>query len=395
MHVRSGRVVWRVVGAVLVLGVVAALLIVPAQVDRSMNRVVPAAAVPTVSSAASALHATLFIADLHADQLLWNRDPLAEADHGHVDVPRLVRGHVGLQVMSAVTKTPRNMNYINNTGDTDNITALAMIQRWPISTWRSLTARAVYQSTRLHHAAADAPDRLRLIKTRAQLDTWVETRAQQPDAVAAMLAIEGMHAIEGQLDRIDTLFAAGYRMMGLTHFFDNELGGSAHGVSRGGLTPFGRRAVQRMEQLGIAVDVAHASPALVDDVLRVATKPVVVSHTGVAAVCPGPRNLTDAQLTRIAATRGVIGVGYWDGAVCTADVPHIVASILHAVRVAGVAHVGLGSDFDGAVTTPFDTSQLVQITQGLLDAGLSAAEIRAIMGENVVRVLRETLPLGS
>ncbi|MCU0633291.1 MAG: membrane dipeptidase [Gemmatimonadaceae bacterium] len=381
-----------VVGVLLVAALLgAAFAIVPGQVDRSMNRIVGGAPFAP-SPAAARLHASLFIADLHADQLLWNRDPLAPADHGHVDVPRLVRGHVGLQVFSAVTKTPRNMNYVNNTGDTDNITALVMIQRWPMSTWRSLTARAVFQSTRLHNAAADAPGRLRIITTRDALATWVAERAAHPEAVGALLAIEGMHAIEGRLDRIDTLFAAGYRMMGLTHFFDNELGGSAHGVTRGGLTPFGRTAIARMEQLGIAVDVAHAAPALVDDVLRVATRPVVVSHTGVVAVCPGPRNLTDDQLRRIAATRGVIGIGYWDGATCGQDVARIVASLVHAVRVAGVAHVALGSDFDGAVTVPFDTSELVRITQGLLDAGLDEAAIRAVMGENVVRVLGETLP---
>jgi membrane dipeptidase len=180
--------------------------------------------------------------------------------------------------------------------------------------------------------------------------------------------------------------------MGLTHFFDNELGASAHGVSKGGITSFGREAVRRMEQLGIAVDVAHASPRLIDDVLAMATKPVVVSHTGVAAVCAGPRNLTDDQLRRIAATDGVIGIGYWDAATCVLGVREIVRSIVHAARVAGVSHVALGSDFDGAVTVPFDTRGVVQITQGLLDAGMSESDVRAIMGGNVVRVLGVTLP---
>jgi microsomal dipeptidase-like Zn-dependent dipeptidase len=330
----------------------------------------------TLTEAARALHQSLFVADLHADLLLWNRDPLVESDHGHVDLPRLVDAHMGLQVFSVVTKTPRGMNYTNNTGQTDNITALAMIQRWPPSTWRSLTARAVYQSTRLHNAAADARGRLVLITTRDGLAAWVAERPSRPDAVAGLLAIEGMHAIEGRLDHLDTLFAAGYRMMGLTHFFDNEVGASAHGVSKGGITPFGREAVRRMEQLGIAVDLAHASPRLIDDVLAMTTRPVVVSHTGVAAVCPGPRNLTDDQLRRIAATGGVVGIGFWDGATCRL----------------GASHVALGSDFDGAVNVPFDTRGVRQITQGLVDAGLSDADIRRVMGENVVRVLLATLP---
>jgi membrane dipeptidase len=388
---RHAGVRLRILAGLLLIAVPAALVIVPDRVDRSMNRVMPAESL-VVSPAARALHDSLFVADLHADLLLWNRDPLVESDHGHVDVPRLAAAHVGLQVFSVVTKTPRSMNYTNNTGDTDNITALAMIQRWPPSTWRSLTARALHQSTRLHNAAAASKGRLRLIRTRAELARWVAERPSQPHAVSGLLAIEGMHAVEGRLDHIDSLFAAGYRMMGLTHFFDNELGASAHGVSKGGITSFGREAVRRMEQLGIAVDLAHASPRLIDDVLAMATKPVVVSHTGVAAVCAGPRNLTDDQLRRIAATDGVIGIGYWDAATCVLGVREIVRSIVHAARVAGVSHVALGSDFDGAVTVPFDTRGVVQITQGLLDAGMSESDVRAIMGGNVVRVLGVTLP---
>jgi membrane dipeptidase len=388
---RRGGTRLRLLGLLVLVLMVAALLVVPGQVDRSMNRVTLGDSL-RLTAAARALHQSLFVADLHADLLLWNRDPLVESDHGHVDVPRLVDAHMGLQVFSVVTKTPRGMNYTNNTGQTDNITALAMIQRWPPSTWRSLTARAVYQSTRLHNAAADARGRLVLITTREGLADWVAERPSRPDAVAGLLAIEGMHAIEGRLEHLDTLFAAGYRMMGLTHFFDNEVGASAHGVSKGGITPFGRTAVRRMEQLGIAVDLAHASPRLIDDVLAMATRPVVVSHTGVAAVCPGPRNLTDSQLRRIAATGGVIGIGFWDGATCRLGVREIVRSILHAVAVAGASHVALGSDFDGAVNVPFDTRGVRQITQGLVDAGLSEADIRRVMGENVVRVLLATLP---
>ena len=121
-------------------------------------------------------------------------------------------------------------------------------------------------------------------------------------------------------------------------------------------------------------------------------KPVVVSHTGVVGTCPGPRNLTDAQLQRIAATGGVIGIGYWDGAVCQPDVANIVRAIRYAVDKVGAAHVALGSDFDGATSTPFDVTGLALITQGLLDAGLSEVQVRAIMGGNVQRLLLEQLP---
>src|SRR5690606_9614838 len=100
--------------------------------------------------------------------------------------------------------------------------------------------------------------------------------------------------LEGRLENIDRMYDAGFRIMGLTHFFDNEVGGSAHGLEKGGLTPFGRRVIGRLEEKKMLVDLAHASRALIDDVLNMAERPVLVSHTGVEGTCPGPRNLTDA-----------------------------------------------------------------------------------------------------
>jgi membrane dipeptidase len=122
------------------------------------------------------LHAQLFVADLHADQLLWDRDPLARSTRGHVDVPRLRDGNVALQVFSVVTKTPRGMNYDHNTGETDNITLLALVQRWPFSTWRSLRARALHQATRLHDAARRSDGALSIVTTREDLDAFVGPR---------------------------------------------------------------------------------------------------------------------------------------------------------------------------------------------------------------------------
>ena len=207
-----------------------------------------------------------------------------------------------------------------------------------------------------------------------------------------MLAIEGLHALDGKLESVDTLFAHGYRMMGLTHFFDNEVAASAHGVTHAGLTPLGRQVIQRMETLHILVDVAHASPQSVTEVLAMAKRPIVVSHTGVAATCPGPRNLTDAQLKAISANGGVVGIGYWDAAVCTLGAASIAKAIRHAVDVAGIEHVGLGSDFDGATSTPFATDGLAEITQALLNLNFTPDEIEKVMGGNVLRILRDGVP---
>lgn len=383
----------RVVLLLVVLAIVAAFAIVPGQVDADMNRVLTANP-PTPSATAMALHQQLFVADLHADQLLWARDPLTRASRGHVDVPRLQEGNVALQVFSVVTKSPRGINYDRNTDETDNILLLAIAQRWPIATWRSLRARALHQARRLHDAARRSNGALTVVVSQHDLDAFVQRRTTQPTLVAGVLAIEGLHALDGQLAAVDTLYAAGFRMMGLTHFFDNELGGSAHGVSHAGLTPFGRDVVTRMEQLGILVDLAHTSTQMKLDVLAMATRPVVVSHGGVAATCPGPRNLTDDQLRAIAGNGGLVGIGYWDGAVCEMTVPSIVRAIRHAVSVMGVQHVALGSDFDGATTVPWDTRALGLVTDGLLQNGFSPEDVRRIMGGNVLAFLGRQLPEG-
>ena len=375
----------------LVAALVSFFTIVPVVVDGRMNTVV-STTIPTVSPQASALHRTLFVADLHADELLWGRDLLQRVDRGHVDLPRLQEGKVALQVFSAVTKTPRDMNYDKNTGETDNIVLLALAQRWPGETRTSLRARATYQAERLQDAILRAGGAITLITSRDTLMAFARRRGGDPMQVGALLAIEGLHALDGRLENVDVLFAQGYRMMGLTHFFDNEVAGSAHGVTHGGLTPLGRQVVQRMEQLGIAVDLAHASTQTVQEVLAMATRPVVVSHTGVAAVCPGPRNLTDDQLRAIAANGGLIGIGYWDGAVCAPTIENIVKAIMHAVQVMGVQHVGLGSDFDGTTKTPWDTRGVIVITDALLKAGLSADDVSRVMGGNALEYLMRTLP---
>jgi microsomal dipeptidase-like Zn-dependent dipeptidase len=258
-----------------------------------------------------------------------------------------------------------------------------------------LRARAVHQADQLQDAVLRSANTLTLITTREEMAAFVERRAGDPAQVSALLAIEGLHALDGTVESVDTLYAAGFRMMGLTHFFDNEVAASAHGVTHAGLTPLGRQVVARMESLGIIVDLAHASAQTVQEVLAMATRPVVVSHTGVAATCPGPRNLTDDQLRAIAVNGGLVGIGYWNGAVCEPTVANIVKAIQHAVQVAGAAHVALGSDFDGATRTPFDTRGMAAITDGLLKAGLNQETVARVMGGNTRDFLLLQLPSAS
>lgn len=379
------------VAAVVALAAVGFFGFVPAHMDGQFNRV---ASHPPylVSDAATRLHRQITIADLHSDVLVWARDLLRRNRRGHTDVPRLIEGNVALQVFSAVTKVPKRLNYARNEGTSDQLTLLLVAQRWPPATWISLSQRALYEARKLRAAAARSGGRLVLTESREDLERFLARRAVDGGMTAGVLSIEGLQALDGRLDMVDTLYAAGYRIMGLAHFFDNEVAGSAHGVAQGGLTPLGRQVVQRMESLGVLVDLAHASPRTVDDVLAIATRPVVVTHTGVKGTCPGPRNLSDDQIRRIAATQGVIGIGYWDGAVCKIDPASIAQAIRYASRIAGIDHVALGSDFDGATRTSFDASDLVVVTDALLTAGFREDEIRRIMGGNVVRLFLQALP---
>ena len=388
------RLLWFLLG-ILVVALAGSVTVLPRVVDANMNRVERPTTPVRISEAARALHARLRIADLHDDLLLWSlRDPLERHDRGQTDLPRLLAGNVALQVFSTVSKTPRGMNYERNDAASDNITLLAITQRWPRATWTSLYARAERAAHALDDAAARSVGRLRVVRTRADLRDGLAARARGEQVLLGTLSLEGLQVLEGRLDHVDSLYALGFRMAGLTHFFDNEVGGSAHGQTRGGLTPLGRDVITRLEALGMLVDLAHASPALIDDVLSMAKRPVVVSHTGVAATCPGPRNLTDDQLRRIAATGGVVGIGYWDGAVCEITPASVARAIVHAITVAGEDHVALGSDWDGAVTTTFDASELVQVTEALLAAGLPPSTIAKVMGENVFALLERSLPEG-
>jgi microsomal dipeptidase-like Zn-dependent dipeptidase len=359
----------------------------PAIVERGMNKVV-ATKLPTVTPETRKLHASLQIADLHEDTLLWKRSLNERSDRGQVDLPRLIEGNVALQVFSSVTKTPKNQNYDANSADSDNITLLTFAQLQPPRTWSSLLERSLFHAQKLDRAASASGGKLRVIRTTADLDALLAERARGAKTVGGLLSIEGLQNMQGKLGNLDRLHAAGFRMAGLTHFFDNELGGSMHGIAKGGLTPLGRATVRRMEELGMVVDIAHASHKTVAEILAMVKRPVVSSHGGVQAVCKVNRNLSDAEIRGVAKTGGVIGIGYWDAAICGTEPAKVAAAIAHVRDLVGIDHVGLGSDFDGAVTTGFDTAQLVFVTQALVDRGFTPEEIHKVMGGNVLRLLR-------
>jgi len=344
------------------------------------------------SDQAQALHARISVADLHNDFLLWDRDLLSRYERGHSDLPRLLEGRVALQTFSVVTKVPSGRSYEGTPSDSDQITYLAAAQRWPLRTWTNLTQRALYQAEKLHGFADAAGDRLTVIRSQADLENAIMVRVGDPTRVAGLLAIEGLHALEGDIDQVDVLADAGFRMMGLLHLHDNDVGGSATGLAKSGLTEFGRQVVRRLEERGLLIDLAHASEAVIDEVLATTDRPVVVSHTGVRATCDTPRNLSDRHIRAIAAQGGVIGVGTWPTVVCSTDPAAIARAMRHVADLVGVEHVALGTDFDGTVKPPFDASGLAVLTGALLDEGFSESEIRQIMSGNVIRLLRQTIP---
>lgn len=345
-----------------------------------------------ISPRAAELHRELLVADLHADSLLWGRDLLRRSRRGAVDVPRLIDGNVALQVLAASTQVPLRPKLRSNDGRTDALLLLALAGRWPRSTWRSRLARALFLADRAGRVAGRSDGRFTLVRSASDLAAYLARRATEPAITAGLLAIEGAHVLDGDLANLDALVAAGYRMMSLTHLADNGFGGSAHGRRSGGLTPLGRELVGRLEEASVLVDVAHASPRTLDDVLAIATRPVVASHTGVVGTCDSIRNLTDDQLRGIGATGGIVGIGFWPGAVCGRDASAIARGIVHAMNVGGARHVALGSDFDGGVAVPFDASGIGLVTDALLDEGIDEAAVRRIMGANVFDLLARTLP---
>ena len=365
----------------------------PGAIEALMNKI-DGKPLPKVSAEAIALHKTLTIIDLHSDTLMWKRNMLDRGTRGHVDLPRLEQGNVALQVFSSVSKTPKGQNYNANGDDSDNITLLAFAQLQPVRTWGSLLERSLWHAAKLDQAVDASQQKLKKITDSGTLTEMLFLRSKHQQRTGAMLSIEGLQNLEGAAENLDKLYAAGFRMAGLTHFFDNELAGSMHGIKKGGLTPFGRDIIKRMEARGMIVDIAHCSHACVAEILATAQRPVVSSHGGVQATCKVNRNLTDEEIKGVARTGGVIGIGYWDAAVCDTS-PSAVAKAMKYVRdLVGIQHVALGSDYDGATTVRFDTSQLVQVTQALMDAGFTADEIRAAMGGNALRVIEAGLTPG-
>ena len=266
--------------------------------------------------------------------------------------------------------------------------------------------------------------------------------AHKQGKIAALIGVEGGHMIASDLAVLRTYAALGARYMTLTHSGNCEWADSSTAKSEhNGLTEFGKEVVREMNRLGMIVDISHVSDKTFADVLEVSKAPVFASHSDCRAICDAPRNMTDDMIKRLAAKGGVIQINYhvgfvsqefrnaekahpeWEKAIALeiqrrcgtregcqliegdritreyvlrGDLPRvewtkIIEHIDHAVKVAGIDHVGLGSDFDGA-NMPFgmeDASKLPQITNALLEKGYSEDDVKKILGENTLRLMAE------
>jgi membrane dipeptidase len=380
--------------------------------------------VPDVSARALRVYHDAVVIDTHNDMpsriLEDGYDPDVRhapgfgRTEGHTDLPRLVESGLTAEFMSAWVDAP----YAATPG--------------------ASFERAMQHVTTIHAWVDRHPDRLLFATTAADV-----RRAKREGKVAILIGVEGGHAIESSLDRLRDLHARGVRYLTLTWNNGLPWAGSsigADGTRTGGLSDFGRDVVREMNRLGMLVDLSHVSDSTFFDAIAVSRAPVIASHSSARALSDFPRNLSDDQLRAIARNGGVVNVNFFsrfldsqyraradavdaqiaaarralrpgpDSAAAAAGLsarrdsllaalPQTPFSVLidhidHVARVAGVDHVGIGSDFDGVSALPVgmeDVTRLPRIAQGLLDRGYSEQDVTKMLGGNMLRVMERVL----
>jgi membrane dipeptidase len=379
-----------------------------------------AMAVDGISERAKQLHFSSIVIDTHDDTTQRFLDPGFELGArntlGSIDIPRMREGGLGAIFFSIWIPS--------------KITGPEAVKR------------AFAQIDAVHEQVGKHSNDLMLVTTS---DGIREARKQ--GKIAALIGVEGGHMIASDLGVLRRFAALGARYMTLTHSGNAEWADSSTAKpEHNGLSEFGKDVVREMNRLGMIVDVSHVSDKTFADVLAISKAPVFASHSNCRAICDAPRNMTDDMIRALAAKGGVIQINYhvgflsqefrntekahpeWDKAIALevqkrcgdkqgcqliegdrvtreyvlrGDLPRvewtkIIEHIDHAVKVAGIDHVGLGSDFDGA-NMPFgmeDVSKLPQITNALLEKGYSEGDVKKILGENTLRVMAEVERVG-
>jgi membrane dipeptidase len=263
-----------------------------------------------------------------------------------------------------------------------------------------------------HRLAAHNVDTVALCGTGAEVDAVLAS-----GRIALVLALEGCPQIDTDVELLQTFHRLGVRIVSFTHFGRSALAdGSAEDATGGRLTSAGVEALELLEQLGVILDVSHLGRAGVEHVLELARRPLIATHSSARALRDHHRNLTDEQIKGIAGGGGVVCVNFFPGFVAESDstVEHLVDHIVHVAEVGGIEHVGLGPDFIKEVVDEIypGTGRLVDaeglddravipglegpaglplVTDALVGRGLSDADIRAVLGENVRRLFRDEL----
>ncbi|MBL7759629.1 MAG: dipeptidase [Sediminibacterium sp.] len=376
-------------GLFLLVALIAFFSFAPRFIDESMNKVSLKVKHPEKPEWYDSIP---FIADLHCDALLWDRNNLKTHSYGHVDIPRMQEANMAFQVFTIVSKTPRGINIEQNSDETDQIALLSFAQLRSPEDWFSVKKRALHQTKELYKTAEQSKGNFRVITSQESLRQYIQDRAGNRSLTAGMLGIEGAHCLNDELSNLKEFYDAGVRYIGLTHFFDNAWAGSAHGMVKAGLTEKGKQLVRAMDSMKVIIDIAHASSKTIDDVFALTNSPVIISHTGVKGVCDNNRNLSDKHLLEMGRRNGLVGIGLWETAVCGTDAAATAKSIRYVADKIGVDKVALGSDFDGAIGTHFDVTGLPLIVNALLKEGFSKEDIYRIMGGNVRDFLLRNLP---
>jgi membrane dipeptidase len=318
-----------------------------------------AATVDTVDERARRVHARAIVVDAHND-LPWRIREQGDLDvsrleletrsaKGHTDIPRLREGGVDVQFWAAYVPV------------------------WFIDA--GATAIVLEQIDLIKRLAEAHPDDLEMAYSTADID-----RIVAEGKIASLIGIEGGQAISNSLPVLRELYRAGARYMTLTHTRTLPWADAAGDTAiHGGLTPFGRQVVGEMNRLGMLVDLSHVTAEVMLDALEASEAPVIFSHSSARAVADHPRNVPDRVLRKVAKNGGVVMVNFFSG------------YIDHIVRVAGIDHVGLGSDFDGVAVLPKgleDVSRLPVLTSELLERGYSEEDVLKVLGGNLLRVFR-------
>lgn len=327
------------------------------------------------------LHRRVPIADGHADSLMWNRDLNVASEEGHVDFPRLRAAGVKIQAFTIVT---RGLPVI------DGFPLFMRKERWPAEARKSEWTRCLWQLGRLDGFCAASGGLAAVAGTKGALASNLEG-----GRLSAVVGIEGAHAIEGDVSRVKTLFDRGVRFMSLTHLANNELGGTSTPLlGNRPLTPLGREVLDAMGSAGMVIDVAHASPAMMPELLAHPRVRPFCSHAGVKGATPMWRNLDDATLKAIADKGGVVGVIFAPQFIGGRQLSDVARHLEHAVKVMGEDGVALGSDFDGMIPLPQgmrDVRDLRKLTQTLLDRGMAVRIVEKVLGHNFKRFWSEVL----